>query len=170
MAGKTATKESSTRLLFAILGVALALSLQLPFQVLAQEGQLKRYAKKSSYDDVRFDLHNAIIGRGLTIDFVGQLSKMLERTGADVGSTKPIYKNAEYFTFCSAKLSRAMMEADPSNAGFCPYVVFVYETVTEPGTTYVGFRRLQSEGSAASKAAFAEIDQLLDGIVKEASR
>jgi hypothetical protein len=137
---------------------------------LAQEGALKLYSKKSSYDDVRFDLQNAIIGRGLTVDFNGQLSKMLERTGADVGSTKPIYKQAEYFTFCSAKLSRAMMEADPSNVGFCPYVVFIYETATAPGTIHVGYRRLQPHGSAASRAALAEIERLLDGIVKEAAK
>lgn len=168
MVRKTASKRSSARVPFAVLGVALALSLQLPFRVLAQDGPLKLYSKKSSYDDVRFDLHNAIISRGLTIDLNGQLSKMLERTGADVGSTQPVYKQAEYFTFCSAKLSRAMMEADPSNVGFCPYVVFIYEPATAPGTTHVGYRRLQREGSAASKAALAQIEQLLDGIVKEA--
>lgn len=158
----------TTRLQVVALGVGLVLSFQLPGWVLAQDVALKLYSKKSGYDDVRFDLQNAIISRGLTIDFNGQLSRMLERTGADVGSTKPVYKQAEYFTFCSAKLSRTMMEADPINVGFCPYVVFIYETAAAPGSTHVGYRRLQREGSNASKAALAEIEQLLDGIVKEA--
>ena len=93
---------------------------------------------------------------------------MLERTGADVGSSKPVYRQAEYFTFCSAKLSRSMMEADPANIGFCPYVVFIYETAAAPGTISVGYRRPPAQGSDASRAALADIDALLDGIVKEA--
>ena len=124
--------------------------------------------KKAAYDDVKFELTNAIINRGLVVDFNGQISKMLERTGADVGSAKPIFKQAEYFTFCSAKLSRQMMEADPLSVGFCPYVVFVYETAGSPGTTHVGFRRLPLAGSIASKTALGEINTLLEGIVAEA--
>lgn len=126
------------------------------------------YAKAAPYDDVRFELHNAIIGRGLVIDFNGQVSDMLERTGADVGSTRPVYRKAEYFTFCSAKLSRSAMEVDPVNAGFCPYVVFIFETAAAPGTTHVGYRRLEPRGSDASRAALAEIDRLLDGIARDA--
>lgn len=138
--------------------------------VLAQgpESALTTRSKKAAYDDVKFELTNAIVNRGLVVDFNGQISKMLDRTGADVGSAKPLYRQAEYFSFCSAKLSRQMMEADPVNAGFCPYVVFMYETVAAPGTTHVGFRRLPQHGSAASKAALAEINKLLDGIVAEA--
>lgn len=126
------------------------------------------YTKKAGYDDVRFELNNAIVARGLAIDFNGQVSKMLERTGADVGSTKPIYKQAEYFTFCSAKLSRAAMEADAANLGICPYVVFIYEKAAAPGVVHVGYRRLAATGSAASKKALQDINALLDGIAKEA--
>ena len=74
----------------------------------------------------------------------------------------------EFLTFCSAKLSRAMMEADLANVGFCPYVVFVYEAAGKPGETVVGYRRPAITGNDASKAALAEIDKLLDGIVKDA--
>lgn len=133
------------------LGVALALYLAAS-SVLAQGTALMLYSKEAGYDDVKFDLQNAIISRGLTVDFNGKVSTMLERTGADVGSTRPIYKQAEYFTFCSAKLSRATMEAAPVNVGFCPYVVFIYETVTAPGTIYVGYRRPLLQGSVESKS------------------
>src|SRR6266540_4180536 len=123
---------------------------------LAQESGLKVYSKKASFEDVRFELENAIVGR------------MLERTGADVGSTSPIYKHAEYFTFCSAKLSRATVEAEAANVGYCPYVVFIYETVVAPGTVHVGYRWPPLTGSDASKAALGELQRLLDAIAKDA--
>ena len=130
--------------------------------------ELKTYRKAGSYDDVRFDLTNAITNRGLVSDHSGNLAAMLERTGKDVGSTKLIYKAAEYFTFCSARLSRDMMEADAANAGWCPYVMFVYETAAKPGEVVVGYRRPPGTGNPAAQKAFAAIDALLDGIAKEA--
>jgi Domain of unknown function DUF302 len=133
---------------------------------LAQD--LKTYGKKGSYEDVKFELNDAIIRRGLAIDYTGHINKMLERTGADVGSTKKIYANAEFFMFCSAKLSRDMIEADPTNVGYCPYVVFLYEAAEKPGEIVVGYRRPQPNGDAASKKALTAIDALLDGIVKDA--
>jgi len=130
--------------------------------------EIRTYSKKADYDDVRFDLTNAIINRGLVIDHNGKIGEMLERTGRDVGSDKPIYKAAEFFTFCSAKLSRQMMEADARNIAFCPYVMFIYESVGEPGVVVVGYRRPSGSGSPETKAALAEIDSLLDGIAREA--
>ena len=129
---------------------------------------VRTYAKRASFEDVKFELTNAIIDRGLSIDFTGQIGRMLERTGADVGSTKPLYKQAEFFAFCSAKLSRAMMEADLANVGFCPYVVFIYEAAEKPGETVIGYRRPSGSGSEPSKKALAEIDALLDGIIRDA--
>jgi Domain of unknown function DUF302 len=129
---------------------------------------VRTYAKKAPYEDVKFELTNAIIDRGLSIEFTGQIGRMLERTGADVGSTKPLYRQAEFLAFCSAKLSRAMMEADLANVGFCPYVVFIYEAAEKPGETVIGYRRPSSSGSDASKKALAEIDALLDGIIRDA--
>lgn len=168
MSRQCGTSASTARRLAVALGGALVLYLLLPVSVLAQGTALMLYSKKGGYDDVRFDLQNAIISRGLTVDFNGQISKMLERTGVDVGSTRSIYKQAEYFTFCSAKLSRATMEADPVNVGFCPYVVFIYETAASPGTIHVGYRRPHLQGSVESKAALEAVEKLLDGIAKDA--
>ncbi|HZT48206.1 MAG TPA: DUF302 domain-containing protein, partial [Hyphomicrobiaceae bacterium] len=76
---------------------------------------------------------------------------------------------AEFVTFCSAKLSRAMMEADPANIAYCPYVIFIYEAADRPGETVVGYRRPRPAGSdEASRKALADIDALLDGIVSDA--
>ncbi len=135
---------------------------------IAQESQLRIISKNASYDDVRFELQNAIIDRGLKIENNGQVGKMLERTGADVGSSRQIYRNAEYFAFCSAKLSRAAMEADPANIGFCPYVIFLYETAAMPGVIHVGYRQLPPDGSDASRTARSAIEKLLNEIAKAA--
>jgi hypothetical protein len=135
---------------------------------LANAQDLKTYSKQGSYEDVKFELSDAIIRRGLAVDYTGHINKMLERTGADVGSSKHVYADAEFFMFCSAKLSRAMIEANPANLGYCPYVVFLYEAAAKPGEIVVGYRRPAPAGDEASKAALAAIEALLDGIVKEA--
>lgn len=130
----------------------------------------KQFTAKKTFEDAKFDLTNAITAKGLTIDATGHIAAMLQRTGADVGSTRPIYKAAEYVTFCSAKLSRQMMEAEASNMGLCPYVMFVYETAAKPGEVVIGYRKLPDDGNNASKAAFKEINALLEGIAKEAAK
>lgn len=147
-----------------VLAVLLGTALGQP----ASAQDLKTVAKKASFDDVKFELSNAIIERGLRVDFSGSISQMLDRTGADVGSTRPIYKHAEFMSFCSAKLSRQMMEADAANVAFCPYTVFIYETAAAPGEIVVGYRPFPDKGSEASRAALGEIDKLLTVIIKTA--
>jgi len=134
-----------------------------------QAQEVRTYTKAAAYEDVKLDLTSAIATRGLAVEFNGQLGKMLDRTGPDVGSTKQIYARAEFFAFCSAKYSRQMMEADPLNIGFCPFVIFMYEAADAPGKTVVGYRRPTPRGDETSTKALAEIDALLDGIAKEAA-
>jgi hypothetical protein len=125
-------------------------------------------SKAGSFEDVKFDLSNAIIDRGLVVDHTGNIAGMLERTGADVGSTKQLYRHAEYFVFCSAKLSRAMMEADSANVGICPFVVFAYELADKPGEIVVGFRKPPARGGDASRKSLEAVASLLEAIVEEA--
>lgn len=132
------------------------------------DDSIKTFTKSGSFADAKTDLTNAVINAGLKIDYTGDIGGMLQRTGADVGSTQPVYKSAEFITFCSARLSRAMMEADPLNMGSCPYVVFLYEAAAKPGEVVVGYRKPGSRGSEASKKALAEVEKLLDDIVKDA--
>ncbi|MDX2155223.1 MAG: DUF302 domain-containing protein [Hyphomicrobiaceae bacterium] len=129
---------------------------------------LRTYTKSAAYDDVKFELSNAIVAKGLVVETTGDIGSMLERTGPDVGSTRPIYNKAEYMTFCSALYSRRIMEADPGNVGYCPYVVFIYERADKPGETVVGYRRPPQSGSESSRKAFADIDKLLDDIARNA--
>jgi uncharacterized protein (DUF302 family) len=133
--------------------------------------EVRLFETKGNYADVKADLANAIVNKGLVNDYNGNIGAMLSRTGADVGSTKAIYKSAEYLTFCSAKLSRAMMEADPANMAFCPFVVFVYEPADKPGVVVVGYRRPQAEkGNDATKKVLGEVAAMLESIAKEATK
>ena len=86
------------------------------------------YPFDGSFEDATFAVENAIVGQGLVIDFVSHVGDMLNRTGVDVGSDKMIFKNADIFLFCSAVVSRQVMEKDPMNITHCPYGIFVMET------------------------------------------
>lgn len=128
------------------------------------------YSKKGAkLADVVDDLKLAIEGEGLVIDFESFVGRMLERTGKDVGSARRLYADARAFVFCSAALSRKTMEADPTNASFCPYSVMVYATADDPTTVRVSYRRpWRPDGSMASKAALKEVAALLDRIARKA--
>lgn len=128
----------------------------------------KTYVKQGDYDDVRFELTEAIVARGLKLDLNGHVADMLKRTGADLGDSTPIYKQGEYFLFCSAKLSRDMMKADPATIGFCPFTLFLYETSAKPGEIVVGYRRFPDVKNEAASKALGAVDALLDGIARQA--
>lgn len=132
-------------------------------------GDLKTYTTKGAFNDVTEDVENAILNRGYVIDYHGFVSNMLKRTGKDIGSTKAIYKDAEFYSFCSAKLTRTAVEANPRNIGFCPYVVVVYALASSPDKVNVGYRRLSLTSSGASKTALAAVDKVLDAIAREAT-
>jgi uncharacterized protein (DUF302 family) len=134
----------------------------------AEPNPVVSYSKKAKFADVRDDVKAAIESRGLVVDYQSHLGSMLERTGKDVGSTRKLYVDAQAFVFCSAALSRKMMEADPANAAICPYAVVVYATAQEPDKVVVAYRRpWRPDGSAASKAALKDVEKLLDGIARE---
>lgn len=135
----------------------------------ADASRFHLYSVKASFADARQDLKDAIINRGLVVDNVSHIGKMLQRTAKAVHATRRIYLDAEAFQFCSAVYSRRMMEADPRNILFCPYVVVLYRTADRPDVVHIGYRRPDLRGSAASKAALKAVDKLLDGIVREAA-
>ena len=121
---------------------------------------------KRAYDDVRFDLQNAIINQGLKVDLNGHVGDMLKRTGADIGAKGDVFTKAEYFTFCSSQLTRAMVEADPSNLGLCPYTMFVYQGVDSEEVS-VGYKSMIMRGNEASQKALGEINALMQKILDE---
>ena len=111
-----------------------------------------------SFDDATFGVESAIVGRGLVVDWVSHTGEMLNRTGADLGADQVIFDQADIFQFCSATISRQMMEADPLNIAHCPYAVFVFE---REGEVVVGYRN-QPEG------VMQAVQSLLDEIAREA--
>ena len=116
------------------------------------------YDFDGSFDDAAFSVESAIIGQGLVIDYVSHTGEMLNRTGADVGSTKPLFDAADIFVFCSAVLSRKVMEIDPMNIAHCPYGIFVAE---REGRVMIGYRNYPD-------GPMQEVQSLLDDIVQEA--
>ncbi len=118
------------------------------------------YTTTLSFDDVTFGLENAITDRGLLVDHISHVGDMLERTRADVGSDIVLFEKADVYSFCSAQLSRQVMEADPMNIMFCPYDIFVAQFPGKEEIT-IGYR-------AFPAGDMQVIQELLDGIVREA--
>ncbi|UYV37672.1 DUF302 domain-containing protein [Rhodobacteraceae bacterium D3-12] len=124
------------------------------------EGIISYSTTKDSFDDVVFGLENAIIDAGLVIDSVSHTGEMLERTKGDVGSTVTIFEKADVYSFCSAAISRRVMEADPMNVVFCPYDIFVIQ-LPKSDTVTIGFRTYPD-------GPMKEVEALLDTIAKAA--
>lgn len=124
----------------------------------AAAGEATTYPFDGAFEDATFAVENAIIGQGLVIDYTSHVGDMLNRTGADVGSDVAIFDAADIFIFCSATLSREVMEADPANIAHCPYGIFVTD---RSGEVEIGYRNLP-EGE------MQKVQALLDDIVQEA--
>lgn len=126
---------------------------------LAFADQAVTYPFNGSFDDATFGVETAIVGRGLVIDYVSHTGEMLERTREDVGSDVTLFSGADIFLFCSASLSRKVMEADPMNIAHCPYGVFVTE---RDGSVMIGYRTYPD-------GEMQQVQALLDEIAREAS-
>lgn len=125
---------------------------------MAQDREAVTYAYDGSYDEALFSVETAILGRGLVIDFVSHVGDMLNRTAADVGSDFTIFDEAQIFVFCSAVVSRQVMEAEPANIVHCPYGIYVAE---RDGAVTIGHR-------AYPEGPMQQVETLLSDIVTEA--
>jgi uncharacterized protein (DUF302 family) len=117
-----------------------------------------------SFDHVKENVGSAIEGKGLVISAVSNVSEMLDRTAADVGAKRKVYGQGEVFEFCSASVSRQIMEADPRNLAFCPFTIAVYTLAEQAGMVFVAYRRPPAD------KAFDPVRTLLQAIVAEATR
>nr|WP_100053128.1 DUF302 domain-containing protein [Brevirhabdus pacifica] len=130
-------------------------------QHMSQDGNMVTYETADNFEDAAFAVENAIVGKGLVIDNVSHVGDMLERTGADVGSDVKVFEGAQVFNFCSADLSRTVMEADITNIAYCPYGIFVYAAPDAEGAL-IGYRTMP-------EGPMQEVQALLDDIAKEAA-
>jgi len=145
----------------AFLAVVISCLVMTPIPAAAgEEDQIVSYQTTLSFDDVTFGLENAITDRGLLVDHTSHVGDMLERTREDVGSDVVLFEQAKVYSFCSARLSREVMEANPMNIAFCPYDIFVAQ-VPGADSVAIGFR-------AFPEGEMQVIQSLLDEIVLEA--
>lgn len=117
----------------------------------------------ADFEDVVMDVEDAITNRGLVIDHISYVGQMLERTRGDVGSEAELFTDARIFSFCSATLSREVMEAKLRNLQFCPYHVYVYQAAEENAPVVVGYREF-------NEPTMRPINYLLQQIVAEATK
>lgn len=137
---------------------AAALTLGLAAPAFAND-QAITFDYDGTFDDATFAVEDAIISKGLVIDYRSHTGAMLERTREDVGSDVVLFDGADVFLFCSAKVSRQVMEADPMNIVHCPYSIFVAD---QEGKVTIGFRDYP-EGPMQA------VEDLLTEIVEEAT-
>ncbi|SFI59947.1 DUF302 domain-containing protein [Celeribacter neptunius] len=112
-----------------------------------------------SFEDAAFAVEDAIISKGLVIDYRSHTGEMLERTRSDVGSDVVLFDAADVFLFCSATVSRQVMEADPGNIVHCPYSIYVAD---QAGKVTIGFHDYPDGPMQA-------VEDLLTEIVEEAT-
>ncbi len=123
-------------------------------------GEIVSYTTDQNFDDVSFGVESAIVDAGLVVDHVSHVGAMLERTRADVGSDMVLFSKADVFTFCSATVSRGVMEADLMNIAYCPYGIFVAQA-DGSDEVVVGFRGFPD-------GPMQQVQALLDSIVRTA--
>ena len=146
-----------------IAAALLAVALLVPAKIAMadEDAPWRAHYTDASFDDAVFELRLAIEGRGFVVDNVSHVADMLNRTAEDVGATRQIYENADVFQFCSAALSRKMMEANPMNIAFCPYGIFVVQE-TGSDKVLIGYRRMPA-------GPMQEVEVLLEEITREAA-
>lgn len=123
---------------------------------------------KGEFKEVKEQVLLAIENRGLVLNYTARIGAMLERTGKDIGTAQKIYGNAEMLEFCSARVSRDTMEADPRNIAYCPYSIAIYTLPKEKNRVYVAYRRIEASGAGKSAKSFGAVNKLLADIVAEA--
>lgn len=100
------------------------------------------YSVDADYDEAWKSLEMALNDRGLTVSSISHVGDMLERTGKELGRTKKIFGRANVMEFCSAVISRDMMERNPHFLAFCPYQIMVYTLPDDEKKVYLSYRRL----------------------------
>lgn len=148
-----------------LLLICLAFSFQ---SAMAAGDHMSVFKTKGTFADVKEAVVQAITGRGFVINNISHIGNMLERTGKDLGAGKKVYLDAEALEFCSATVSRHMMESDADNIVFCPYIIAIYVVPSKPDEVRVAFRKTQMVGSKESQAALKAVNELLTEIITEA--
>lgn len=120
---------------------------------------------EGEFEETKEFLLLAISEHGIKISNTSYISKMLDRTAKEVGSNKKVFIHAEAIEFCSATLSRQMMEKNPHNITFCPYIIYIYELAQQPGIIFLGYRRPFFNASHNQDPSLTKVDEFLKNII-----
>ncbi len=140
-----------------------ALTLSLATSLSATADDVSTLTTDQTFEEAADSVRDAIINRGFNVDYNGHIGEMLDRTAQDVGATQKIFNGAEIFTFCSAVVSRDVMEHEARDIAYCPYVIFVYDEAGSDDGVVIGFRHLPSGG------ARDQVNTLLTEIIESAA-
>jgi len=124
------------------------------------------YAVEGEYDDVWADLKMALGDRGLVISTISHVGEMIDRTGRALGRPRPIFDKANVMSFCSAVISRNMLEQDPHLIAYCPYEIAVYSLAGAPGTIYLSYRHIYWP-DPRDRPVLDAVEALLSGIAHD---
>ena len=123
---------------------------------IAQSDYVHVAKARGTFAEVKESLVRAIEDRGLVVNNTAHVGLMLDRTGRDLGSNGQIYREAEVIEFCSAKISRAMMEQDPQSIVLCPYGISVYTLRSQTDAVYLAYRRFPAVPGVKAAADLVE--------------
>lgn len=139
-------------------------------QEVSADGAVVVRTIEGSFDEIRERVVFAVESQGLVVDHTARVGTMLKRTAKDLGETTEVFGDAEVLHFCSALLSRRMVEADPGLLAFCPYGIAVYTLPGDPNTTFVSYRRMPTTlATPSQRSVLQRVESLLETIVEEAS-
>ncbi len=147
--------------------LAMCAILCLPLSAMASEAYTVLFKAQGTFQDVRDSVQFAIEGKGLVINHTNKIAEMLTRTGTAVGASRQVYVDGEQFEFCSATISREMMEADPHAIVMCPYSVSVY-TIPDDKTVYISYRKPGPTTNPKLQKALSDVENLLTSIIDDA--
>jgi uncharacterized protein (DUF302 family) len=136
----------------------------------AQSDAVVEVKARGSFEYVKQMLILAIENRGLVVNHQSPVGEMLERTGKDIGAQKRLYERAELVEFCSATLSRQVMEADHRLLALCPFGIGIYVLPGETGTVHLVYRKAPETGTGPAAPALQQVNRLLHEIVQEAGQ
>lgn len=145
--------------------MALSMSIGLLSQSVMGAPGYAVYTSDSAFSDVMEGLKMAIQERGMYINNVMNMGEMLERTGQDLGLGASPFGQAESIEFCSAVLSREMIQEDPARMVNCPFIISVYILPGDADTTYVAHREIPTD-QVESSPIMAKVAEMLKSIAE----
>ncbi|NOY53494.1 MAG: DUF302 domain-containing protein [Deltaproteobacteria bacterium] len=108
----------------------------------------------------------ALNDRGLVVSSVSHVGEMIDRTGKALGRTRKVFGKANVMEFCSAVISRDMLEQNAHLIAFCPYQIMVYSLPDDDHKIFISYRRPIWNGPADRKV-LEKVEKLVSGIIRD---